>query len=73
MFREMDNGYVKLSGKTLSFDGKIVFYTSKMKSYKNPLHIVITQIAELGITFAQKNCRWQKQRDSGSLGTFIIT
>jgi len=41
-------------GKTLSFDGKTVRSTSKMKKYKNPLHIVSAQIAELGITFGQK-------------------
>lgn len=42
------------NGKTLSFDGKTVRSTAKMKSYKNPLHIVSAQIAELGITFGQK-------------------
>jgi predicted transposase YbfD/YdcC len=43
-----------IEGKTLSFDGKTVRSTAKMKCYKNPLHIVSTQIAELGITFGQK-------------------
>ena len=41
-------------GKTLSFDGKTVRSTGKMKKYKNPLHIVSAQIAELGVTFGQK-------------------
>jgi len=43
-----------VGGKTLSFDGKTVRSTGKMKKYKNPLHIVSAQIAELGITFGQK-------------------
>ena len=43
-----------MDGKTLSFDGKTVRSTAKMKNYKNPLHIVSAQIAELGITFGQK-------------------
>lgn len=43
-----------VEGKTLSFDGKTVCSTAKMKKYRNPLHIVSAQIAELGITFGQK-------------------
>lgn len=42
------------NGATLSFDGKTVRSTGKMKRYKNPLHIVSAQIAEYGITFGQK-------------------
>jgi predicted transposase YbfD/YdcC len=38
---------------TLSFDGKTVRSTSKMKKYRNPLHIVSAQIAEYGITIGQ--------------------
>jgi len=40
---------------TLSFDGKTVRSTAKMKKYKNPLHIVSAQIAEYWITFGQKS------------------
>lgn len=45
---------VKVSGATLSLDGKTVCSTAKMKRYQNPLHIVSAQLAELGITFGQK-------------------
>jgi predicted transposase YbfD/YdcC len=45
---------VKISGKTLSFDGKTVCSTAKMKAYKNPLHIVSAQIAQHGITLGQQ-------------------
>jgi predicted transposase YbfD/YdcC len=45
---------VQAEGKTLSFDGKTVRSTAKMQNYKNPLHIVSAQIAELGITYGQK-------------------
>ena len=40
--------------KTVSFDGKTVRSTGKMKKYENPLHIVSAQIAELGLTIGQK-------------------
>jgi predicted transposase YbfD/YdcC len=43
-----------ISGGTLSFDGKTVCSTAKMKNYKNPLHIVNAQLAEFGITIGQK-------------------
>lgn len=43
----------ELKDATLAVDGKTVRSTSKMKKYKNPLHIVSAQIAELGITFGQ--------------------
>ena len=43
-----------ISGGTLSLDGKTVCSTAKMKSYKNPLHIVSAQLAEFGITIGQK-------------------
>jgi len=39
---------------TVSFDGKTVRSTEKMKAYKRPLHIVSAQLAELGLTFGQK-------------------
>ena len=39
---------------TVSFDGKTVRSTGKMKAYKSPLHIVSAQLAELGLTFGQK-------------------
>ena len=42
-----------LENYTVSFDGKTVRSTSKMKKYSNPLHIVSAHIAELGITFGQ--------------------
>lgn len=45
---------VKISGKTLSLDGKTVCSTAKMRAYKNPLHIVSAQVAELGITLGQQ-------------------
>jgi predicted transposase YbfD/YdcC len=41
-------------GKTISLDGKTVCSTAKMEKYKNPLHIVSAQIAELGITLGQQ-------------------
>ena len=44
----------KISGKTISLDGKTVCSTAKMEKYKNPLHIVSAQIAELGITLGQQ-------------------
>jgi predicted transposase YbfD/YdcC len=44
-----------VEGETVSFDGKTVRSTSKMKEYKKPLHIVSAQIAGLGITFGQKS------------------
>ena len=43
-----------LKGCTVSFDGKTIRSTGKMKSYKSPLHIVSAYIAELGITFGQQ-------------------
>ena len=39
---------------TISFDGKTVRSTKKMKAYERPLHIVSAQLAELGLTFGQK-------------------
>lgn len=42
---------------TLSMDGKTVRSTEKMRKYDTPLHIVSAQIAELGITFAQKSVK----------------
>jgi predicted transposase YbfD/YdcC len=44
----------ELKNLTISLDGKTIRSTSKMKKYKNPLHIVSAQIAELGITFGQR-------------------
>jgi hypothetical protein len=35
-----------VDGKTLSFDGKTLRATAKIKCYKNPLHIVSAQIAD---------------------------
>lgn len=43
-----------LENSTLSFDGKTVRSTAKMKKYDNPLHIVSAQLAEFGITIGQK-------------------
>ena len=40
-----------LTGFTLSFDGKTIRSTGKMKNYNSPMHIVSAQIAELGLTF----------------------
>ncbi|MDR2580974.1 MAG: ISAs1 family transposase [Fibromonadaceae bacterium] len=45
----------QVTGKTISFDGKTVCSTAKMAAFKNPLHIVSAQIAELGITLAQQS------------------
>jgi predicted transposase YbfD/YdcC len=39
---------------TISFDGKTVRSTGKMKNYTKPLHIVSGQLAEFGITLGQK-------------------
>jgi hypothetical protein len=38
---------------TISFDGKTVRSTGKMKNYTKPLHIVSGHLAELGITLGQ--------------------
>lgn len=38
---------------TISFDGKTVRSTGKMKNYKKPLHIVSGHLAEFGITLGQ--------------------
>ena len=38
-------------GLIVSLDGKTVHSTSKMESYDSPLHIISSQISELGITF----------------------
>lgn len=42
------------SGITISLDGKTIRSTVREGSRKSPLHIVSAQIAELGITLAQK-------------------
>lgn len=44
----------KLEGCTVALDGKTVCSTTNMEKYKNPLHIVSAQIAEIGITLAQE-------------------
>ena len=41
-------------GSTVSFDGKTVRSTGRMKKYLRPLHIVSGHLAELGITLGQK-------------------
>jgi len=38
---------------TLSFDGKTICSTGKIKKYDSPLHIISAQTAEMGITFGQ--------------------
>jgi predicted transposase YbfD/YdcC len=43
-----------VKGLTLSFDGKTIRSTEKMKKYTSPLQIVSAHIAELGITFGQQ-------------------
>jgi predicted transposase YbfD/YdcC len=43
-----------LDGLTLSFDGKTVCSTGKMKEYERPLHILSVHLAELGLTISQK-------------------
>lgn len=48
MIGEDDKSY------TLSFDGKTIRSTGKMKKYESPLHIISAQVAELGITLGQK-------------------
>jgi len=40
---------------TIALDGKTIRSTTKMDSYKSPLHIVSAYISELGMTFAQKS------------------
>jgi hypothetical protein len=42
------------SGATISFDGKTVRSTGKTDGYESPLHIISAQLAELGITPAQR-------------------
>lgn len=42
---------------TIALDGKTVRSTTKMDSYKSPLHIVSAYISELGMTFAQKSVK----------------
>ena len=39
---------------TIAIDGKTIRSTDKMSSYESPLHIVSAQVAEFGITLAQK-------------------
>ena len=43
-----------MDGLTVSFDGKTIRSTGKMAKYKEALHIVSAQIAQLGITFGQQ-------------------
>lgn len=45
----------ELKEYTLALDGKTVRSTEKIKKYKSSLHIISAQIAELGLTFAQKS------------------
>lgn len=45
----------KLKNFTIALDGKTIRSTTKMDSYKSPLHIVSAYISELGMTFAQKS------------------
>lgn len=44
-----------MEGMTISLDGKTIRSTEKMESYESPLHIVSAQVAEWGMTFAQKS------------------
>lgn len=44
-----------MEGMTVSLDGKTIRSTEKMESYESPLHIVSAQVAEWGMTFAQKS------------------
>ncbi len=39
---------------TIAVDGKTIRSTEKMEGYESPLHVVSAQLAELGLTFAQK-------------------
>ncbi len=43
-----------ITGLTLSFDGKTVRSTSKMKGYPNALHIVSAQLSAFGITIGHQ-------------------
>ena len=43
-----------VKGLTVSFDGKTIRSTGKMKKYNRAMHIVSAHIAEMGITFGQK-------------------
>jgi predicted transposase YbfD/YdcC len=44
----------RAAGVTISFDGKTIRSTGKIGGYDSPLHIISAQLAELGITLAQK-------------------
>ena len=37
---------------TISLDGKTICSTLKMNNIENPLHIISTQVCELGLTLA---------------------
>lgn len=39
---------------TIAVDGKTIRSTEKMKSYKNPIHIISAQLSEAGITYASR-------------------
>ncbi len=45
---------IQAKNLTVSLDGKTICSTAKMEKYKNAMHIVSAQIAELGITFGQQ-------------------
>lgn len=40
---------------TISLDGKTICSTTKIESYESPLHIISAQIAEMGLTLAQRS------------------
>jgi hypothetical protein len=44
----------KSGGGTISFDGKTIRATGTMDAYESPLHIISAQLAEAGMTLAQK-------------------
>lgn len=48
------NNGIRGKTKTVSFDGKTIRSTGKMKKYESALHIVSAQLGELGITIGQK-------------------
>ena len=44
----------KKPATTIALDGKTVRSMVKMQRYDSPLHIISTQVCELGVTLAQK-------------------
>ena len=57
VIKPVKDGKTSTSGihpMTIAVDGKTIRSTEKMEGYESPLHVVSAQLAELGLTFAQK-------------------